>query len=732
VPLGETVERHLGAMGTELALSVTALDRARALEASEAAVRAIEGVEARLSTWRDDSELARLNRAPAGADVELSPELARDLHLVLELWRASEGAFDPGIGSLMHAFGLRTGGREPSAAEIAAAREASGLCHLALEGRRARRLHPGLVLEEGAFGKGVGLAAALDALRAAGATSALVDLGGQIALFSEPGAAPALLAVADPRERERIALVAAFSEGSLSTSGNSERGIDVAGERRAHIFDPKSGAPAEDFGSATVWAADPVVADAFSTALYALGPDAGMALAEKHAEIEALFLISGSGGRLEARATPGFAARVQSLDARVELSSNAERPATPALVVSASPVEAPRPGPLRQGDTDERLTRLEEMVDALGHELERSSLGDFVPPIGESVSGLGPAASKVYAKDQGLSIGGYGEVLYRSFSGPEPAVFDMLRAVFYFGYKFDENWLLNTEVEFEHGGEEVGIEFANIDYLGWERVKLRAGNVLIPMGFLNELHEPVTFLGALRPETERRIIPSTWHENGLGVYGDAGPLAYRAYVVNGFDASGFSAAGLRGGRQGGSEALAEDLALVARVDYVDVPGFVAGASAYHGDSGQGQAGLGDAGTSIFEVHGEWKARGLWLRGLAAMARVDDVETLNAGLGLSGADSVGEELNGFYAEAGYDVLSLLAPESGVGLSPYVRFESFDTQAEVPAGFSAAAANDEEIVSLGVFVTPIPALVFKAEVQDRDQGDDSFNLLMGYVF
>jgi hypothetical protein len=252
------------------------------------------------------------------------------------------------------------------------------------------------------------------------------------------------------------------------------------------------------------------------------------------------------------------------------------------------------------------------------------------------------------------------------------------------------------------------------------------------MGFLNELHEPTTYLGALRPDTERQIIPTTWHENGVGVYGDAGPLAYRAYVVNGLDASGFAADGIREGRQGGSEALAEDLAVVGRLDWVDVPGLLIGGSAYHGDSGQDQAGLGDAGTTIYEVHGEWKGSGLWVRALGAKADIDDVDTLNAGLGLTGADSVGEELEGFYAELGYDVMGILDPEASLNVSPYVRWESIDTQASVPSGFSSDPANDEETTSMGVFVSPIPALVFKAEVQDRDQGDDSFNLLMGYVF
>jgi thiamine biosynthesis lipoprotein len=105
-------------MGTHLGIEVTAPTRAAALAASEAAVRAIEAVEVRLSTWTDASELARLNAAPVGQPVALSPELAADLALAREVWRDTDGAFDPGVGALVRAFGLRDGGREPAAGEL--------------------------------------------------------------------------------------------------------------------------------------------------------------------------------------------------------------------------------------------------------------------------------------------------------------------------------------------------------------------------------------------------------------------------------------------------------------------------------------------------------------------------------------------------------------------------------------------------------------------------------------
>ena len=314
------IVRRLAAMGTGLTLEVEATDRPTALRASEAAVRAIEAAETRLSTWRDDSELAALNRAPAGKALDVSPALAAELGAARDLWEATGGAFDPGVGPLVAAWDLRGAGRVPSQDERARALAASGLRHLRLEGSRATRLHPDLVLEEGAFGKGAGLDLAIAALRAGGATRAIVDLGGQLA-FLGPG--PFEARVADPRRREREVLALALDGGSVATSGNSERGREVGGARIGHLLDPRTGAPAPDFGSVTVWAPDGLAADALATGLFVLGPDAALAWAASHAplpgldgghrRVEVLVLEPLAGGALRARASAGLAGRLRPL-----------------------------------------------------------------------------------------------------------------------------------------------------------------------------------------------------------------------------------------------------------------------------------------------------------------------------------------------------------------------------------------------------------------------------------
>ena len=134
---------------------------------------------------------------------------------------------------------------------------------------------------------------------------------------------------------------------------------------------------------------------------------------------------------------------------------------------------------------------------------------------------------------------------------------------------------------------EVSAEFAYLDFKPWKRVGLRAGLLLLPMGFTNELHEAPVFHGARRPAVETAIIPSTWRENGAGVFGETGPVQWRAYVVAGLSSRGFAAGGIREGRQGGSNSLAEDVAVAARADYTGISGLLAGGSLFTGESGQG-------------------------------------------------------------------------------------------------------------------------------------------------
>lgn len=401
------------------------------------------------------------------------------------------------------------------------------------------------------------------------------------------------------------------------------------------------------------------------------------------------------------------------------------------------------------------LAELSRRIDLLAAELEAMRIGQAAESVeasvDEAVHGFGPAASKVYRKKSGVSIGGYGELLYQKFDSTNDAgapsgrldELDALRAVLYFGYKWNEKWLLNTELEWEHGstgkGGEASIEFAYVDRLIRPEVNVRAGLVLLPVGLVNELHEPTTFLGTRRPGIESAILPTTWRESGVGLFGDVGGFTYRTYVVNGLDARGFTSGGLRGGRQKGANAKAEDFAWVGRLDWTATPGLLVGGSYYLGDSGQGlvdpEGGetLGVS-TRLLELHADWKWRGFEARGLWVDASVGEAAGLNRALALTGNKSVGSAMDGHYLQFGYDLFARRDGESR--LLPFVRLEQYDTQAEVPVGFERNPVSDVEITTLGLQWQPFEQLVIKGDFQDVDNGAgsgvDQFNLALGWVF
>lgn len=371
-----TVERGLLLMGTRATLRVEAMDRAAALAASEAAVRALEAAEERLSTWpaddsRDPGELARVNRAPVGEPVALSPALASELRRAQACRRATGGAFDPGIGALVAAWGLRSGGRVPTDDELDAARAVGGEALELRDDATAVRRAEGLHLEEGGFGKGAGLDAALAVLEEdPSVLAAEIDLGGQVAVLRRAGAGPAVPAtveLAHPEERGRTVARLEVAGGSVATSGNAERGLTVGGREVGHLLDPRTGRPAPDFGSLTIWAPGALEADCLATGLYVLGPERALAWAETHAGIEAAVARvadAAAGGAVEITITSGLTGRIAALDgaATIEALDREPEDSTPADAGmkagagAGNSVPSEVPGPHSPKDRGSRVT----------------------------------------------------------------------------------------------------------------------------------------------------------------------------------------------------------------------------------------------------------------------------------------------------------------------------------------------------------------------------------------
>jgi thiamine biosynthesis lipoprotein len=282
-PADATRARYL--MGTTCTVTVPAGEE----EAAQAALDEIARVEQFLSTWRDDSELARLNAAAADVSVQVSPELFTLLDEVSSLAKTTGGAFNPLVRPLVDLWNTRGEGSVPaqSALEATLARTDPALARLD-RAHSTIALSRGAAYEEGGFGKGYALDRALAVLAQNGVGRALVDFGGQVSLFGWTHGLD--VAIAHPKQRLEPAVVVTLDSGSIATSSGSEQTFVVDGTRFSHLIDPRNGRALPPRGSATALAVRGLVADVLSTALYVLGPDEGLRWADAH-DVAALFIV---------------------------------------------------------------------------------------------------------------------------------------------------------------------------------------------------------------------------------------------------------------------------------------------------------------------------------------------------------------------------------------------------------------------------------------------------------
>jgi hypothetical protein len=359
------------------------------------------------------------------------------------------------------------------------------------------------------------------------------------------------------------------------------------------------------------------------------------------------------------------------------------------------------------------------------------------------------AFHQVAAQDpETTSIGGYGEVHYTNATGENtPGSVNVRRFVVYLAHNFSEKVTVRSELELEdakiEGGEaggEVAMEQLYLDYLVSPAVTLRAGLLLPPIGIVNEFHEPPTFNGVDRPLFEQDVIPTTWREIGLGAVGEipgVQGLSYRAYLVNGLKASGFSAAsGIRGGRQEGKEASFANPSITGRLEWAR-PGLRLGGSFWYGGSANQDSLLGSGtfanAVGLVALDARYDVGPLMFRAVATRISVGGAEAINAANGTQ----VGSRIAGGYAEAAYNVLSALAPTSGQRLNAFLRYEDFDTQAEVPSGVVKDETLARRITTFGLSYKPLYNVVFKGDYQlQRNKAKtgeaDLLSLGVGYQF
>lgn len=346
---------------------------------------------------------------------------------------------------------------------------------------------------------------------------------------------------------------------------------------------------------------------------------------------------------------------------------------------------------------------------------------------------------------------GYGEMNYNKFRESGDAKADLRRFVFGFNHRFDERLTFHSEVEIEHGvvskddEGEAEIEQAWLNYKFSDAVNAKGGLFLIPLGILNETHEPPTYYGVERNEVETRIIPTTWRELGFGVHGELGEgFRYDVGVTTGFNSGRLDdpSVGIRNAHQEGQLADAHDLSVYGALNYRR-PGLLVGGGVFTGNTGQnGQAnpllkGVA-ARLTLWDAHAKYSVSRLDLQALYAAGTLGDTDQVNAAI-LSSAAANGttpfaapRSLKGAYVQAAYHVYK----EDKVDVAPFVRLERYEIkQQEDPAnGLLQDPNNFERVTTVGVNVKLHPQVVLKTDVQryHTDKSKDRFNIGIGYMF
>lgn len=396
------------------------------------------------------------------------------------------------------------------------------------------------------------------------------------------------------------------------------------------------------------------------------------------------------------------------------------------------------------------------------------SLAVAAPPVADEDTAPASAPTQALAANAGragsgaafgsdTTIGGYGEISYNGYvkdSSRNQA--DLKRLVLFVGHRFSDKLSFTSEIEVEHavasaGDEgEVAIEQAYLDYAFNASLNLKAGLFLMPFGFLNRSHEPPVFYGVERNEVETRIIPSTWREGGVSLYGSTPfGLNYDVGVTTGFDIAKLDDAGapLAGSHQELQLAKASSLSFYGSLEYQGVPGLLVGGAVFSGNATHNNAdfkadnALPDfsgitSRITLWDVHGRWQHKGFDFQALYARGTVSRAAALDGvvaaynmanGTDLTQAPSA---FYGWYAQGAYSI----ALGGEATLDPFVRYEKFDTQAVLPLGLLADPVNRDRVLTTGLSFHPLRSVVVKVDYQKffENKDNDRVNLGLGYMF
>lgn len=336
---------------------------------------------------------------------------------------------------------------------------------------------------------------------------------------------------------------------------------------------------------------------------------------------------------------------------------------------------------------------------------------------------------------------GYGELHFNhpktgAMSQSAGDEIDIHRWVIGLAYEFSDRIRMDMELDFEHAFNEPEFEYGFLEFDLTKTVSARVGSVLMPVGQLNEFHEPPLFYSVERPYTETSMIPTTWQENGAGLIGRLmqGKVAFRVYATAGLDASKFNTLnGLRSGRSKSVKSKIEDWAGVGRVEVSPNKYLTIATSGYIGGADQSNPALGYVLVKIWEGDIRFRYESLEFAGTCTRTEINGAERVSAAAG----QTVGSAMQGGYVEAAYRLKKLLFPESSpADLALFARFERFNTNHEVPTGYAADRRAFRRIWTTGLAFYPLSSVVLKADGEFWKDGTDDtverLNLGAGFMF
>jgi hypothetical protein len=394
---------------------------------------------------------------------------------------------------------------------------------------------------------------------------------------------------------------------------------------------------------------------------------------------------------------------------------------------------------------DGSMDELERRIDLMADEIDQLRSSD------------GSSGSK---ESDRVRIHGYGEMHFNHGLNDDGSTsIDNHRYVIGVHAKLTDWIHLNAEIDFEHAAQELEFEMAYLDFLLSSNLNVRAGVMLMPIGFLNEYHEPPLFWTVERPELQSKIIPTTFSAAGAGIFGSLSDgINYRFYVVNSLqslretefdDGSGNGAGGasgqfrgedgIRKGRLQINKAIAEDFAGVGRLELTKLyPGLQLGFSAYYGNTTHDI--INEDGTVLLlEADVRYRLNWFEMNSTIVNIDVDDAAAINAFCASASGEctsDVAENMFGWNIQAGIHVPQLMGIKTTQDVIPYVLYENIRPQDAMPTGTAGTAKNNFEVITTGLAYLPIASVSIKLDYQHFMFGDntskDMLNMGLAYMF